>query len=810
MAAITTPYASGTITSVSGTSVTVSGGAIAAWVGRCIRITTGSAAGQIRKILTAPTATTITIDYAFTTSPFAGFTEVDPVSGDGFVISWAIPDIADGTSIIVDPGALSYRFVGASSFAGGAFVYAANARIDLVSSSLTTTSATQDLRCCLRFGDVDALGNVFNGCHILDTAAAPSGFNPTGGVSMDLHFYGGVVRCTGASPFWRSHTDNNGIVRMIGVDVDGNIGGRFQGSRSILDNWSVYNNTSASGPFNPKASFGKISNIRVAKSLQALYHYWPDSLTLEAEGIKPDSSVTKLVRFANAATSGQRLTVKDVNIPVIQSLPLLYTNSSGTYSNSFRLSQYFNAAYVSAAGAAITDSTRFVVRDVTTATVYDDAVTTGSIPQQTLRYRDMTVLTAGDYTWASAGGVTYAPYAVAAISYLYQPATLPLPLLTSQSVNLVALSDANVSQTNKATVDAYTDIDTLDKLYDRAKSWTVDNLSAANPSFGVQVATGNGSELDLGAFDLVVDATAASAFSIASNTLTIKASVLSAGAKFLTFKTTGTLTLLNGASVGVSYTTGAGSFASISIFGLLAGSRIQLYNVTDSVEMVNQIVAGTNYSAIFPFPGTRTIRLRADKMGYIGVQQSNTFIASGLSFSVSQTVDDVYAANAVDGSTVTELTADFPNVQIDINDPDGLLSIKRVYAWYQYITSTEDGIRNFFGGLIAEDQINYKIVTSIVNLKFDNVSAIPVKIIDGRIYRDDNTTVIASGSIELDPGKAYTANLGIVTQLVQELHALQGLTTGVPMTVTPTSRVAGSITLTISGDGTTTTTVERV
>jgi hypothetical protein len=44
---------------------------------------------------------------------------------------------------------------------------------------------------------------------------------------------------------------------------------------------------------------------------------------------------------------------------------------------------------------------------------------------------------------------------------------------------------------------------------------------------------------------------------------------------------------------------------------------------------------------------------------------------------------------------------------------------------------------------------------------------------------------------------------------LDELHRIHGLKSGEPMTVTPTSRVAGDISQTISGDGTTTTTVTR-
>jgi hypothetical protein len=759
--------------------------------------------------------TQITIDFAFantyTSGVLAGLVDVDPAGGDGFVISYAPADIADATTIIVDPGTNVMRFVGASSFAGAAFLYVSSWRVELTSSSITCNQALVANRVAWRFGDVDSAGNFYNGCFLHDTATAPSGFG-TGGASTfdpDFEFYGGMVRCVGSAPFWRLHTDNDIRVRVCGVRVNGTIGGRMQGSRSVFGDWEVYGNTNASGPFNAKATFGRITGIRVSQGLQAVYHFWPDSKTLTLEGIDLGPNLTRGVRFANSTTAGERLTIRNINISQWSALTTLYQNDSSTYINNFRISQFVDAGYRNAAGSLITDSTRFVLRDNVPATIYDSTVTTGLLPQQEVRYRDMVVQNGGPFTWASAGGTTYAPYALAAASYLWQPATASLALLTSANPSLLALPDSNITQTTKATVDGYTEINTLDRLYDRAKSWTCDNLALANPSFGAQVATGNGTELNLGGFDLVVDASAASAFAIVGNTVTIKASTLAAGSKFATLRTTGTLTLLNGAAMGISYTTGAGSFAAISISGLVANSRVQLYNVTDSTELANLVVAGTSQDAIFAWPGVRNVRLRVAKMGYADYEATGQFLSSGMSFTASTPVDDVYVSNGVDGSTVTEFSADYPNVQIDINDPDGITSIQRLHAWYHYITESADGIRYFFGGLIAEDELNYRIVTSVVSIKLDNVSATPVMLVGARLYRDDNTTVIGNGAIQLDPKKAYSAGLGDVSLKLGELHALAGLKSGSPMTVTPTTRTADGITLNITGDGTTTTTVTR-
>jgi len=576
---------------------------------------------------------------------------------------------------------------------------------------------------------------------------------------------------------------------MVGLQVDGNLGGRIAGATSILKDWVVSNNTSASGPFNPKSPFGLISNIKVVRSLQSLYQFWPDSLTVEAEGIKPDTTTTKLMRFANAtpagsATTGQTLTVKDVDLNVIQAMSLLYTNSNASNSphNTFRLSQYLNASYVSAGGVAITDDTRFVVRDNTPNATYNSVVTTGTIPRQTVRYRDMTISSIGDRTWASAGGTTYAPYAVAAISYLYQPASLPLPLLTSQTVNLVALVDDSISQTNKATVDAYTTIDDLDQFYDSAKSWTVDNLALANPSFGAQLVTANGSTLDLGAFDLTIDATAGSAFSVTGGTITINSASLGNGTKFTAITTSGTVTLANGAAITVSkYTDSTGVNVGVSVTSLVAGSRIRIYNTTDAVEVANTVVAGTSYFQYLPYTADKSFTLRATycnaTTAYSEYSTGGTFSANGISFTAGQVLNAVYNANLVDGSTCTEFIADFPNVQMDVSDPDGVTSLQRLYAWYCYTLTSADGIRNFFGGMIATDSANYLIVSAVVNLKLDNVLPAPVVIVGGYLSRDDGATVIAatSGSIQMDPAKAYIANSASIVSSLARIEPNTGL-----------------------------------
>jgi hypothetical protein len=85
--------------------------------------------------------------------------------------------------------------------------------------------------------------------------------------------------------------------------------------------------------------------------------------------------------------------------------------------------------------------------------------------------------------------------------------------------------------------------------------------------------------------------------------------------------------------------------------------------------------------------------------------------------------DSVYTSYGIDGSTVTEYSADYPNVQVDVTDPDNVFYLDRFYAWYKYNLTTADGIRNFFGAVSATNTSNITINNSVVDIYFDNTKA---------------------------------------------------------------------------------------
>jgi hypothetical protein len=292
-------------------------------------------------------------------------------------------------------------------------------------------------------------------------------------------------------------------------------------------------------------------------------------------------------------------------------------------------------------------------------------------------------------------------------------------------------------------------------------------------------------------------------FALAAN-LVLSASLTGSGSISMP---TGTLTNTGTSTVGI--TSNAGVLTAISVSGLLVGSRVQLFDTTSGTELYNAEPASASLSINVNWAADHTIRLR---VGYavgtdakLPIEAFGVLSATGASFLVSQVPDAVYNALAINGGLCTEFTPDYPNLQIDVSDGDGSTSVQRLYAWAAWSQTSAPGIASMFRGVSALDSANYVIDTSVVNARLDNVLGTPVIITGGYLSRSDGTSVIAatSGSIQMDPGKAYVASE--INTKITKLALLHGLDPGYPLIVTPNTRSAGSVSQAISTVGDTTT-----
>ena len=200
---------------------------------------------------------------------------------------------------------------------------------------------------------------------------------------------------------------------------------------------------------------------------------------------------------------------------------------------------------------------------------------------------------------------------------------------------------------------------------------------------------------------------------------------------------------------------------SIVVSGLVAGSGLRINNSTDNVLIYDGTVAGTSHSESLTYTADKALDIRITKTGYLPFQTLTTLSIGGANVTANQQVDTTYVTNAIDGSTVPEFSADYPNILVDIDDPDGIGYIKRFYAWFRYTENTPDGRAYFFGGVTAYDTVNYVINSAIVDLKFKNLG-ITVTFSDAYIIRDDGASMVATGSnsIIFEPGRAYSVNGG--------------------------------------------------
>jgi hypothetical protein len=304
--------------------------------------------------------------------------------------------------------------------------------------------------------------------------------------------------------------------------------------------------------------------------------------------------------------------------------------------------------------------------------------------------------------------------------------------------------DQVVSEASKATVDGYTLIDTPQKFYDIAKSYLVDNYAGeASP-----LVSRDGNTIDAGSYNVVVDKDASSVFAISGNILTIKAT------RFVgNITTSGSTNLLNNAEVIGTF--GATTVLPWEVKNVEATTRLQLYNLTkDSLVITQKLsgTAGTYVDATGTYDQTEisegdVIRLRCTCVvgveAMLPVEITGVATSTGITFSVDQVSDEVYNSNGINGSTVSTLTADYSNpMGVDVSDADGTASVKEIYAFFVYSTTTEDGVHLWFGGMRAIDNANYEVVTDNADIKIQNIGSNAVIVSDGRLYRDDQASVL--------------------------------------------------------------------
>ena len=206
-----------------------------------------------------------------------------------------------------------------------------------------------------------------------------------------------------------------------------------------------------------------------------------------------------------------------------------------------------------------------------------------------------------------------------------------------------------------------------------------------------------------------------------------------------TFATTYTVAFAGSGAVTGPYTDATGLHVSVTSSTLDAGTLVQVWDVAASTELYIGTPSGALALPIV-YPGAdKTLRLRAMQCGATSaslfVEQLGTLTSAGASFLVTQSPDQVYAANALDGSTVTGITIDDTHLLIELTGAPvsvgGVMVIlvpcPMIYAYETYWLSTIAGIRDEGRIIHAVDTANYLMT----GFKLKNISGYPALLTNG-------------------------------------------------------------------------------
>lgn len=308
--------------------------------------------------------------------------------------------------------------------------------------------------------------------------------------------------------------------------------------------------------------------------------------------------------------------------------------------------------------------------------------------------------------------------------------------------NVLMVDDSFITD-SRVNTDAYSEIDTPQKFYNKAKAFLVDNYEGETQT----IVTRDGNTINARSYNVVVDDQASDVFAFNGTTITIKAS------RFVgNIQTTGTITLNNNAQVIGTY--GANTVLPWEVTNVEATAQLQLYNVTKSLEVENLVVtgtAGTKVTSSGTYTGSEVsvgdnIRLRitcqAGTSAFLPYEAFGVATSVGISFEANQVADTIYNDNGINADNLTTLSADYPNVQIDISDGDGIADAREFYAFYVKQTTTSTGIEKWFGAITAIDHMNYRVNTSVADIKLQNTGNTPLVISGARIFRDNGTSIL--------------------------------------------------------------------
>jgi len=188
------------------------------------------------------------------------------------------------------------------------------------------------------------------------------------------------------------------------------------------------------------------------------------------------------------------------------------------------------------------------------------------------------------------------------------------------------IRDYNIKESDPTVVAGYSQIATLNNLYDRAKLWDENNATSNYPAFDKQLVEVEETKLNFGNLHLVIDATATLPFFVdkSTNRITVKSTILSSDTKFYSIITSSTLTFANGGRLEAGYQDSTGIYKYVSINGLVNSNILILDNSTTPPTSIVSITAFTgDYETHFLAPSdTSNIEVLVSRANHSTFQEN--------------------------------------------------------------------------------------------------------------------------------------------------------------------------------------------
>jgi hypothetical protein len=237
-------------------------------------------------------------------------------------------------------------------------------------------------------------------------------------------------------------------------------------------------------------------------------------------------------------------------------------------------------------------------------------------------------------SYYSKNGDTTDLYTVDYYKYGYLKSQLDVSMKGTgeKTQDFVGLPDLSISEPNKSTVDAYTEIDTSNKFYDRAAAYLEDNFG----SYTVFLVSRSGNQIDAGAYNVTIDATASSAFDLTGNLITIKASTFTGD-----MVTTGVITLANGALFVGSRTDANGTVTvtTLNLTGIKINTEVRIFEAGTTTEIGGVENSGTSFTINISESSVDIVLM---SLGYNYQRIDSVDTGTNLTLPIQQIIDRTY------------------------------------------------------------------------------------------------------------------------------------------------------------------------